>query len=196
LEKTRAVCAKVYGNPDVCDPGFTYDPPEAKAIPAIWHSHRGMIVDSLILCDYENTRVFSALSEDGAADTALMAKLFSACTGYDVSEQELDRAGERIWSLLRAIDVRYFHRDRAIDESTLGGFTYPGQDDGVVLDRAKFLVLLDKYYELSGWDPANGWPTRARLEELGLGDVADGLDRAGKLGQSARSSAVATIKEV
>jgi hypothetical protein len=181
-EKTRAVCARVYGNADVCDPAFTYDAPETKAIPAMWHSHRAMVVNSLVLCDYEHTRVFSASSADGAADTALMAKLLSACTGYDVSEAELDRAGERIWNQLRAIDVQYFGRDRAIDESTLDGYAYPAFDDGVVLDRERFSSLLTKYYELSGWNPANGWPTRAKLEELELGDVANELDRAKKLG--------------
>jgi len=176
LEKVRNVCEKVYGNPDVCDPAFTYDPPEAKAIPAIWHSHHGMIVDSLILCDYENTRVFSMLSEDGTADTTMMSNMLSAGTGYDVSEMELNRAGERIWNQLRAIDVRNFGRNRIVDESTLDGFMYPGKDDGVMLDRAKFLTLLDKYYELSGWDVQSGAPMRAKLEELDLGDVADALE--------------------
>ena len=177
LEKVSAVCAKVYGNPDILNPAFEYDPPELKAIPAIWHSHRGMVVDSLILCDYENTRVFSMLSEDGSADTGLMSKLFSACTGYDVNEAELDRAGERIWNQLRAIDVRNFGRNRNIDESTIDGFMYPGKDDGVMLDRTKFLMLLDKYYELSGWDPSNGHPTRAKLEQLDLSDIADELEK-------------------
>jgi len=176
-EKVRAVCAKVYGNPNVCAPAYEYEPPELKAIPAIWHSHRAMIVNSLILCDYEHTRVFSLLNEDGAADTALMSKLFSACTGLDLSEKELDHAGERIWNQLRAIDVRNFSRNRAIDESTIDGFMFPGKDDGVMLDREKFLKLLDKYYELSGWNLTNGCPTRAKLEELGLGDVADELER-------------------
>jgi aldehyde:ferredoxin oxidoreductase len=111
-----------------------------------------------------------------------MSKLLSACTGFEMSEAELDRAGERIWTLLRAIDVRYFGRDRAIDESTLDGFMYPGKDDGVMLDRGRFLKLLDVYYAQSGWDQASGWPTRARLESLGLGDVADGLEAAGRLG--------------
>jgi aldehyde:ferredoxin oxidoreductase len=101
----------------------------------------------------------------------MMSKLFSLCTGYDFSEEELDRAGERIWNQLRAIDVRNFGRNRDVDESTLNGFMHPGKDDGVELDRERFLKLLDKYYELSGWDLTSGCPTRARLEELGLGDV-------------------------
>jgi aldehyde:ferredoxin oxidoreductase len=177
MEKVKAVCARVYGNPDILDRAYEYDPPELKAIPAIWHSHRGMIVDSLILCDREHTRVFSMSSEDGAADTAMMSRLFSLCTGYDFSEKDLDRAGERIWNQLRAIDVRNFGRNRAIDESTLSGFMHPGKDDGVELDREKFLKILDKYYELSGWDLASGCPTRAKLEESGLGDVADEFER-------------------
>jgi aldehyde:ferredoxin oxidoreductase len=181
-ERVRAVCAEVYGNPDVCDARYTYDPPELKVLPALWHSYRGMVVDSLVLCDYEHTRVFGTTSQDGKADTALMAKLLTACTGVETSEAELDRAGERIWTLLRAIDVRYFGRERAIDESTLDGFLYPGQDDGVMLDRARFLKLLDEYYAQSGWDHLHGWPTRARLDALGLETVADGLQESNKLG--------------
>jgi len=183
LEKVRAVSEKVYGDPNVCDPSIEYDPPEARAIPAIWHTDRGMVVDSLILCDYEQPRVFSMLSEDGSADTALMAKLFSACTGIEMSEDDLQKAGERIFNLLRAVDVRNYGRCRKIDEQTIDiGFHYPGKDDGVVLDKKKFLKLMDKYYELRGWSKENGWPTRKKLEELGLKKVADELERIGKLG--------------
>ena len=182
LEQARAVCARIYGDPDVCDPAYTYDPPEAKAIPAVWHHNRGMIVDSLVLCDYENARVFSMESPDGAADTALMSKLFSAATGYETSEAELDRAGERIWNLHRAIDVRNHGRDRAVDESTIDGFMYPGKDDGVTPDRDRLVDLLQTYYRLRGWNPENGWPTRSLLESLGLNDVVDELASIGRLG--------------
>ncbi|MBM3212328.1 hypothetical protein FJZ33_08915, partial [Candidatus Poribacteria bacterium] len=41
----------------------------------------------------------------------------------------------------------------------------------------KFLKLLDKYYELCGWDIQNGYPTRVKLEELGIGDVAEQLEK-------------------
>jgi aldehyde:ferredoxin oxidoreductase len=51
-----------------------------------------------------------------------------------------------------------------------------------MLNRSKFLKLLDKYYELRGWNRRTGWPTRAKLEELGLKEVADELESAGKLG--------------
>jgi aldehyde:ferredoxin oxidoreductase len=35
--------------------------------------------------------------------------------------------------------------------------------------------LLDEYYALRGWDVQTGIPTRAKLLELGLEDVADRL---------------------
>ncbi len=182
LEQVRAISERVYGNPDVCDPAYAYDPPEAKAIPAIWHTDRAMVVDSLVLCDYEHSRVFSVDSEDGMADVDLPAKLFSACTGHELGRDELDRAGERIWNLLRAIDVRDFGRERAVDESALNTFLFPGKDDGVLLDRERFMPLLDSYYELRGWNLANGWPTEARLRDLGLEDVAIELARHRRLG--------------
>jgi aldehyde:ferredoxin oxidoreductase len=50
-----------------------------------------------------------------------------------------------------------------------------GKFQGEVLDREKFEQMKDEYYELRGWDKETGIPTRAKLEELGLGDVADAV---------------------
>jgi aldehyde:ferredoxin oxidoreductase len=58
----------------------------------------------------------------------------------------------------------------------------PSIPDGIPLDLEQFGSVLDRYYEMRGWNPENGWPTRERLERLGLGDVADGLKEAGRLG--------------
>jgi aldehyde:ferredoxin oxidoreductase len=41
--------------------------------------------------------------------------------------------------------------------------------------------LLDDYYALHGWDKRTGWQTREGLRSLGLEEVAEQLDRAGKL---------------
>jgi len=60
--------------------------------------------------------------------------------------------------------------------------TQPAFTDGVVLDLERFAPMLDTYYRLRGWNPANGYPTRAKLEELGLAEVADTLEGEGKLG--------------
>jgi aldehyde:ferredoxin oxidoreductase len=189
-EQARTVCAKVYGEPGVCDPEYTYDRPETKAIPAIYHHHRGMINNCMVLCERETIRVFSTESEDYAADTALMAKLFEAVTGVEMDEAGLDEAGERVYNLLRAIDVRNHGRSRNgegvngdgarhNDWATVRDMVGPSIPDGIPLDLEQFSGVLDCYYELRGWNPETGWPTRERLEALGLGDVADGLEAVG-----------------
>ncbi len=53
-----------------------------------------------------------------------------------------------------------------------------GKYEGAVLDREKFEQMKDEYYEQRGWDKATGIPTREKLVELGLEDVAaEVLDR-------------------
>ena len=58
------------------------------------------------------------------------------------------------------------------------------------LDREQFRPVMDEFYGLHGWDPESGWPTRARLHELGLGDVygpmIDGAARATPPGSQGR----------
>jgi len=44
-----------------------------------------------------------------------------------------------------------------------------------------FNKIVDNFYEARGWDKKTGWPTRAKLEGLGLRDVANELARIGRL---------------
>jgi aldehyde:ferredoxin oxidoreductase len=57
---------------------------------------------------------------------------------------------------------------------TCYGGSMLGKKNGPI-DRDKFEALKDRYYERRGWDIKTGWPKRAKLEELGLKDVADEL---------------------
>jgi len=50
------------------------------------------------------------------------------------------------------------------------------------LDKTKWEALKNRYYQRRGWDVKTGWPTRAKLEELGMKGVADKLASADKLG--------------
>jgi len=117
------------------------------------------------------------------------SSLLSAVTGLDVDVDKLAMAGERIWNLRRAIMVKRENRTRENDTLNEPYFkkaiTCPaGSATGLVngpIDKAKFEALKDRYYELRGWDVNTGWPTRAKLEELGLKDVADELASVGKL---------------
>jgi len=41
------------------------------------------------------------------------------------------------------------------------------------MDRGKFEQMKDEYYDIRGWVKETGVPTREKLEELGLSDVAE-----------------------
>jgi aldehyde:ferredoxin oxidoreductase len=120
------------------------------------------------------------------------AKMYSLVTGLDMDLDGMLEAGERIRNLERAIMVREGRR-RADDtfgdeffDKAREDFTVPGPDGAFVketraLDRSKFEKLKDAYYTERGWDLKTGIPTRAKLEELGLKDVANKLAALGLL---------------
>jgi aldehyde:ferredoxin oxidoreductase len=56
-----------------------------------------------------------------------------------------------------------------------------GPQAGAILDRKVIESVLDEYYEVRGWDKKSGRPTRQKLTELGLADIADDLQKHGKL---------------
>jgi len=47
-------------------------------------------------------------------------------------------------------------------------------------------LMLDEYYEARGWDKNTGFPTREKLEELDLKEVADDLEKMGRLGMGGK----------
>jgi len=126
----------------------------------------------------------------------MSSEFFSAVTGVDKDVEDIWRAGEAIWNLRRAAMVKRENRTRNEDkiddihfeQQTNIATTLPldfkfgfGIRRGGPLDRARFERLKDSYYKLVGWDVNTGWPTRTKLEELGMKDVADDLARVGKL---------------
>ena len=108
-----------------------------------------------------------------------------AVTGVNLEPDKLWETGERIWTLRRAVMVLRENRSR--EDDTLNHVWFERlPNGGQVLAEPKDIVqwdaLKDRYYELLGWDITHGWPARARLEQLGMKGVADGLQTAGKLG--------------
>ena len=45
-----------------------------------------------------------------------------------------------------------------------------------MVDREQFERMKDEYYQLRGWDVESGLQTKATLEELILGDIAEELE--------------------
>jgi aldehyde:ferredoxin oxidoreductase len=118
-------------------------------------------VDSLILCAFTMPSM------------PLTAKLLTAATGRSYTPQDLTFIGERISNLERAFNARegLRRKDDSLPKRLLTEAATGGPSSPVNLD-----LMLDEFYQLCGWDRATGVPLRAKLEQLGLADVARDLD--------------------
>ena len=176
----RAIGERVYGRADSLDPWSGY---EGKAIPAAYHGLRSVMKDSLPTDDQVFPLIYSPQSKDhfmrvGELDGPdVDAHLFHAGTGVDWDVAEFERAAERVLNLERAISIRHFAKDRAMDERVLPSFEYdenwvnPELGTRMALEREKFDPVMDEYLRLRGWDMQTGWPTRETLARLDLGNV-------------------------
>jgi aldehyde:ferredoxin oxidoreductase len=109
-----------------------------------------------------------------------MARLVSSATGEPFTWQDMMDAGDRIYTIEYAMQRR-FGLGRADDVVPDRFFEEP-TPDGDVIDREKYQQMLDEYYQLRGYD-SEGRPSRAKLEALGMPEVADELAEKGALGE-------------
>jgi len=112
------------------------------------------------------------------------AELISSALGIDVSEEELMRMGRQGVNLEKAFNTIHAGFDRKDDYPPRRYMEEPvksGPHAGVKCDKEKWDEMLDRYYELHGWDKETSLQTRQGLMELGLEDVAQKLEKAGKL---------------
>ncbi len=91
-------------------------------------------------------------------------------TGWDATLEEVLKAGERRLHLMRAFNAREgIGKDADVLPKKLfqplGG---KGPTAGVALTTEEFEHARDSYYRLAGFDTGTGYPTRAKLAELGL----------------------------
>lgn len=125
-------------------------------------------------------------------------RFLNAVTGRGLSFEGAMEIGRKICNLDRAIlALQGRHRDMEVftgyvyDQPVTRPFPFPVFENGRwrnadhvgrKIDRVRFEEWKTRYFELEGWDPGTGWPTRRTLEELGLGAVADEMERSGRLG--------------
>ncbi len=97
-------------------------------------------------------------------------------TGWsDFSLWEIMKVGERRLNLMRAFNAR--EGVGSEEDTTPPKLLVPlegGRSDGIAVTTEEVEAAKTRYYAMSGWDEA-GEPTRAKLEELALGWVADEL---------------------
>jgi aldehyde:ferredoxin oxidoreductase len=95
-----------------------------------------------------------------------LAQLVNAATGWDLTGEEMMRAGERIFVLKRVVNNRLgiSRADDTLPERLLSHARPSGQAEGQLPDLE---VMLEEYYEARGWLD-DGRPSPERLEKLGL----------------------------
>jgi aldehyde:ferredoxin oxidoreductase len=129
--------------------------------------------DSLGFCTQEPYRGFWSLSD--------YYQLFSAGTGLDVTAEEMMRAAERSWNLLRMLNVRegFSRQQDRYPKKWLEPLEKPNGEkiytrnryDKRIMTAEVLEQMLDDYYEERGWNKRSGIPKPAKLAELGLKEV-------------------------
>jgi aldehyde:ferredoxin oxidoreductase len=104
-----------------------------------------------------------------------MAKLYALVTGYDISPEDLKKAGERIQNVARLFNIRE-GLGRKDDNLPYKVMHEPildeGPSKGAFVSQAELDLLLDDYYESRGWTK-EGVPTKEKLKELGMEELMD-----------------------
>jgi aldehyde:ferredoxin oxidoreductase len=104
------------------------------------------------------------------------ANLMEATTGLTYTPEEVHQVGERITNVARAFNlaVGFTRADDDLPERLKTEPILEGASKGQLISQADLDAMLDEYYDARGWT-REGVPTRAKLEELRLGYIADKL---------------------
>lgn len=97
-----------------------------------------------------------------------LLKLLQLATGWDIDIDELVQTGERIFTMMRLLNLKlgYDSKNEGLPELVLKPLE--GATEGHVPDIE---AQLKTWYEYRGWDRKSGKPPKKKLEKLGLGDL-------------------------
>lgn len=99
--------------------------------------------------------------------------MIANCVGWDFGVSDFRKAGERVYNLARAFNVRegLTRADDTLPKRLLEEPLPEGAAEGHKVEKLD--QMLDAYYEFRGWDKKTGKPTPEKLKELGLDYVVD-----------------------
>jgi len=120
-----------------------------------------VVNDSLGACSFAEQWYKNEVSYD---------KFLSAITGINWSEEELRKAGTRIFTLEKMFNYREGFRkedDHIPEKFFRNEFSY-GEYKGAIVERSDFKQYMNKYYQERNWDPETSRPKDEVLKELGL----------------------------
>jgi aldehyde:ferredoxin oxidoreductase len=127
-----------------------------KAINVAIHQDWRTVANALVICFFANVPVNTVL------------ELVNSVCGLEWQAKELMRTGERGWNLKRAINNRLglTRKNDRLPKTFLEPYVdHPEGADGFAPDIEG---MLEAYYEVRGWDPQTGIPTKDKLAMLGL----------------------------
>lgn len=152
-----------------------------------WH-------DMATLCNWMYPMTLSPSKDrDYKGDLELDAKYMTAITGENWTRADVDLASERVSNMLRVITAISFNihegsKNLREDHDTITAWVFdkeeefkPFEEGTVKMDRKDMETAKTMFYEEMGWDVKTGIPTRKTLERLGLGYMADDLEKRGLL---------------
>jgi aldehyde:ferredoxin oxidoreductase len=150
---------KLTGRPIPQDPALY----EGKEWACYWTECICSIADALGVCKFM-TKWLSV----GLLGFEEFIESIEAVTGIKLSLEEVLEIGERIYTTERLFLTRegITRKDDTVPEKFFKPWTH-GPKAGTKIEAEPFEKLLDRYYDLHGWD-RNGIPKTGSLKKLGL----------------------------
>lgn len=185
LALQKEVAGELFGSPDAFDGTKNYTPINPYKIKYTkWSIIKNCLHDSVTLCNWVWPMTVSPLKDRNyRGDLGLEAAFFQAITGEPTTEESLDLAAERIFTLHRAYTVKLMGTmDMRNEHDQICSWVFDKDPDIPVftegtdkMDRDDMQRAFTMFYREMGWDPILGCPTRSTLVRLGLEDVANDL---------------------
>ncbi|MBN2319191.1 MAG: hypothetical protein JXR49_08935 [Acidobacteria bacterium] len=168
-----------------------------------WHQHYwNYYKESVGFCDWGYSNLYSGSHPKNYGKTPEVEPRFlNAVTGRNQTFEDGMEIGRRAWTLKRAIFVlqgRHKNMENFSGYYYRPGASYCGYSPNLpIFDGSKWEIKNCKelyftedgvnqwkthFYNIEGWNPDTGYPTRKTLEDLGMKHVADYLESKGKLG--------------
>ena len=146
---------------------------EGKGRMVKWFEELRAFADSMEICKY--------ITRTGLIFPEPLIEMLNAVTGLNFTEDDVYKIGERIINIEKAFNTRegFTRKDDTLPKRFLEEPLPDGPSKGHVVNLEP---MLNDYYKCRGWNVKNSLSTRAKLEELGLKEVADELEKLGKLG--------------
>lgn len=146
----------------LCEPVSRLDLSHRKVRAYYYASSWNIVMSSTGMC-------ILAVAPVSIINATHVTKLIRALTGWDTSLWELMKVGERGKALARVFNCRegFSPRDEALPARLHEAFS-DGPLKGVRVEPETFTRARHLYYKMEGWDPETGWPTFAKLAELGI----------------------------